>query len=354
MSTQRNSSDPLNPATILSIIEKSLPERASNDQDAPLKSCQDVLAILFHTIMLAVDFRFIGLGEDGTIASSTEEQDTIPRLPKEWNANGPDSYAFRYKHPQSSLMFLIKSIRLAGKFLVHGLAIEDNKTSTLEVVIADYTSASFFPYNGREPLVNGFISESRLKDLISLYKINILQKLIPGLNKPGYEETTQTTPPIRAQGTPQSRNDPYDPLRIPPRVPPTYPAPPVFDDPFSVEGPRTNPFSVGGDDLDPFGFSPLYPRFGVGGIPPPNRGGGMHVGLDHPMFGPRGGIRDDRGFRGGPPTLPRGAVPPGARFDPITPFNTNPRQNVGRNPTYFSGEPDNDEPPPPGYNDMFM
>jgi hypothetical protein len=249
-------------------------------------------------------------------------------------------------------MFLIKSIRLAGKFLVHGLAIEDNKTSTLEVVIADYTSASFFPYNGREPLVNGFISESRLKDLISLYKINILQKLIPGLNKPGYEETTQTTTsPIRSSAS-QPRNDPYDPLRIPPRVPPTYPAPQVFDDPFSVEGPRTNPFSVGRDDLDPFGSGPLFPRFGIGGVPSSGRGGGMHVGLDHPMFGPRGGIRDDRGFRGGPPTLPRGAVPPGARFDPIVPFN--PRPNVGQNPTYFSGEPDNDEPPPPGYNDMFM
>ena len=79
MSTQRNSSDPLNPATILSIIEKSLPERASNDQDAPLKSCQDVLAILFHTIMLAVDFRLVGLGEDGTIGNLAEKNKTTKR-----------------------------------------------------------------------------------------------------------------------------------------------------------------------------------------------------------------------------------------------------------------------------------
>jgi len=86
MSTQRNSSNPLDPAIILSIIENSLPERASNDQyegstsaDTPLKSCQDALAILFHAIMLAVDFRLVGLGEDGTIGNLAEKNKTTKR-----------------------------------------------------------------------------------------------------------------------------------------------------------------------------------------------------------------------------------------------------------------------------------
>lgn len=67
---------------------------------------------------------------------------------------------------------------------------------------------------------------------------------------------------------------------------------------------------------------------------------------------------------------PSGAVPEGARFDPVTPFGPRPgfRPNFGgaggvRLPRGrgesaggmpFSGDPDNDELPPPGYNDMFM
>lgn len=53
-----------------------------------------------------------------------------------------------------------------------------------------------------------------------------------------------------------------------------------------------------------------------------------------------------------PGQLPRGAVPPGARFDPFGPVprggsRTDPRS--GR----FAG-PDPDHLPPPGYDDMFM
>ena len=63
----------------------------------------------------------------------------------------------------------------------------------------------------------------------------------------------------------------------------------------------------------------------------------------------------------GPELLPPGAVPPGARFDPISPFNgiTRPPLRPGQmpppnRPLPRSGEPDFDELTPPGYNDMFM
>ena len=66
----------------------------------------------------------------------------------------------------------------------------------MEIITDDYTSPSFFPFTSEkyhvEPIVHGFISTSRVKDLIDLYKINIVQKLIPGLHKPGYEETGTT------------------------------------------------------------------------------------------------------------------------------------------------------------------
>ncbi|CAG8812329.1 7415_t:CDS:2, partial [Racocetra fulgida] len=112
----------------------------------------------------------------------------------------------------------------------------DNKTCTLEVITNDYTSSSIFPYTAEkqhsEPLANIFISTSRIKDLVSIYKINILQRLIPGLNKPGYEETRTNNTSSNTQSgrrEPQPASD--DPLRIPTSQPPRF-RPPIFDDPY--------------------------------------------------------------------------------------------------------------------------
>ncbi|KAK9762794.1 hypothetical protein K7432_011136, partial [Basidiobolus ranarum] len=63
---------------------------------------------------------------------------------------------------------------------------------------------------------------------------------------------------------------------------------------------------------------------------------------------------DQNPIFGGPNPLPRGSVPPGARFDPIGPFGGQPGQgrfqggNRGRGRGGFSGEPDHDHLPPPG------
>lgn len=43
----------------------------------------------------------------------------------------------------------------------------------------------------------------------------------------------------------------------------------------------------------------------------------MIVGPDHPMFNPSAGMRPAEYFGPGGVRLPPGAVPPGARFDPI-------------------------------------
>jgi proteasome inhibitor subunit 1 (PI31) len=98
----------------------------------------------------------------------------------------------------------------------------------------------------------------------------------------------------------------------------------------------------------------------------------MFVGPDHPMFGDNG-IGSRPSFMGGPggrpPFLPPGAVPPGARFDPIGPFGGPPGRFPGRGgrggfgmggrggmggPGGFRADPDNDEFLPPGnYEDMY-
>ncbi|KAI7864359.1 hypothetical protein BDF14DRAFT_1835590 [Spinellus fusiger] len=91
----------------------------------------------------------------------------------------------------------------------------------------------------------------------------------------------------------------------------------------------------------------------------------MLVGPHHGMYT----MDPDRNNHGleDPSYLPRGSVPPGARFDPIAPFGSPSGRGRGmgmgrggnrfnpRGPSHaFSGEPDNDELMPPGYDSMFM
>lgn len=91
-------------------------------------------------------------------------------------------------------------------------------------------------------------------------------------------------------------------------------------------------------------------------------GGGMTVGPDHPMFGGHGGINPSN------PAMPQhrfppGSIPPGARFDPVSPFGPqsgpafpgrgNGRGNGRGSNMPFSGDPDNDELMPPGAENMY-
>ncbi|PVU93627.1 hypothetical protein BB559_003205 [Furculomyces boomerangus] len=127
--------------------------------------------------------------------------------------------------------------------------------------------------------------------------------------------------------------------------------PPLHEQDFGFK--RVNPLEIGRSDLDPFASE--------SGFVFPGAGGNV-VGPSHPIFGPRRPQQPDSRLFGGPQNLPKGSVPPGARFDPIGPFGDIPgrpgpgnRFNPGSGPggfggsgNYFSGEPDNDEFPPPG------
>lgn len=60
-----------------------------------------------------------------------QEGDQIPAtpLPQDWNAAG-DMFSFRYKHPQSAFIFLLKGVKVGDKLIVHGMAIEVMMRST--------------------------------------------------------------------------------------------------------------------------------------------------------------------------------------------------------------------------------
>lgn len=399
-SSSSSSSDPLDPSAVLETLTQIVTASSSASSTAILRTQHDALAAILHSALIRLDFRLEGLAEEdrfndydaeANAASSSSSTPAASRLPvPAWSRNGPDSYTFRYRHDQSSLTFLIKVIRMASRVLVHGSSVEaqSSRTASLEVGIDEYTSKSFWPYpaagEGREPLVNGFISSSRLKDLLLAFKGKVVQKLVPGLRKEGYQEddgnNDDDASASRAAASSSSQQQQ-------PR-----PRPPIYDDddPLRIPGtgrypePGRNPLAIGDRDLQPLGGMRPPGSFG----PPPlfggGMGGGMHPsGLDDPLFqgGGGGGIGGGGRFpgtgggvpfggggggggRGGPPMgpwggdgfLPPGAVPPGARFDPVGPFGPRPPQG-GPRPPQGSGDPDWDDVRPPrsgDYDSMFQ
>ena len=174
---------------------------------------------------------------------------------------------------------------------------------------------------------------------MSQFKLKIVQKLLPGLQKEGYmeESTATTTTSSSAHLASQDQRNPR------PR-PLTPPDAPDFN-PYPQSALPRNPLEIGRRDLDPFPANPFAPPSMF-----PNGGDGMFVGSDHPIFGRGRGARGpfaDRGPWGGDGFLPPLGAPPGARFDPVGPGpfgGNNGRRPGGRN----LREPDNDDFIPPG------
>ncbi len=295
--------------------------------------------------MLTVGFRLKGLGEDHKIGTSLKVQ-LLPRgktdsdaeapsdlsepppLPQQWNSSTSDDYAFRYTHDQSSLQYLLKVSRLGSKSVINCLAIGDDKVRAFDLRTKDFVSESSLPFTisssggANEAALSirkVFISPGRIADAASLYKINVLQKVAPGLQKEGYEESAHAASQRRDQGAarrpelgregdegpardplrddrlpPLAQPRPYgDPLAAEPRRP--YPAgdfpPPGFEDEYEINRPgggigrARRPLNIGERDLYPPGLGPHDPLRG-GGFGP--GGGGMHPTFDDPMFGGRG------------------------------------------------------------------
>lgn len=244
----------------------------------------------------------------------------------------------------------MKVTRLGSKAVVFGMGVGDDKTNSFDVAVKDYISESSLPFAARRPsddeagaseeqrrknrLQDVFISPGRLADLAALFKLKVIQRVIPGLQKEGYDETapsgadaasaSETQRPSRTGRLDQS--DPYtDPLRIgPDRYPPParpfpfndpladpprrpHPVgdfpPPGFEDEYEMNRPPRavplpgrdgrNPLDIGHDDLYPPGLGPHDPLRGTfipgGGLPRPGGGGGMHPTFDDPLFGGRRG-----------------------------------------------------------------
>ncbi|KAH8681550.1 PI31 proteasome regulator N-terminal-domain-containing protein [Xylariales sp. PMI_506] len=342
--------NPLNPSAILKGMADALPTHAPGDTTSDLSSSHEALSLFTHACMVSLGFRLLGFDEEKTIEAECRE--LAPRLPENWNASF-NTCAFVYAHSQSALRFLIKVDKIGGKAEIRGMAIQDDRIARAEVTARDFISNGALPVRITltddsaedradlpEKLQAVFINEPRIIDLATLIKVNIIQKLLPSLQKEGYEESPDDRAarddadeagrrPPRQPSMPNPMPQPAhpypfnDPLSPPPSRNPVpigdFP-PPDFEDPYDINRPPGRgglrpgaaPFgNLGADDLNPPGLGPhdpLRPSIGIGGLPRPGGPRGMHPTFDDPLFGNMGG---DPEFDS--------QIPPGARYDPVGP-----------------------------------
>jgi len=310
----------LEPIQVFSAIENDKPK---------FNNTTDAIAVVLHYVMVLEGYHL-----EGVPASDS----TKP--PEKWNQSN-EIYSFRYKHNRSSMTFSLKCLILEDKLLVHAVAIENTKNIfDLELCIDDYVDKNI-NLSDYAKLYKNF------DKLVTLFKVNISRKLVPEINKPGYEENTTAAASTNTNNNNNNRNDniDYDPLRIGPIRQP----PPSNYDPLRVGGPPIYgpPFGIGTGDRFPAITPPLPGMGGFGGNT------GNWIGPNHPGFGINSPFAPDTAF--GQP-LPRGAVPPGARFDPFGPptgpFGSGSRGSQGRGPPGFGPNPDH-ERVPSEYDDMF-
>ncbi|GAA5820921.1 hypothetical protein JCM11251_001877 [Rhodosporidiobolus azoricus] len=361
-------------------------------QDTALTSPTQALALLLHSIHSALSFRLVSPSPLSPPTNATERQgdgeggEAHPnRLPEGWPQQGGE-LKFRYKHHQSSLEFVITVVELGDRALVAGAAVDNpSSSSTFDLLLRDYFSPTSL--SPSSPLTVStslsptlpFSAPHRLADLILLYRLNVLQKLIPGLRKDGYEEVSERdlsgsggASGSGAQGGGGRRQGAGGGAQggrggyLPDRGGPMGMFPPgrspsgsgggggaPDNDPLRIPGSGGrggggfgSPLAeIGRRDLDPLGgmggtFGGGLPGglggfggfggggggFGGGG----GDGGGMFMGPDHPLFRERfgpGGVGGNVGGGGegrrwgGDGYLPPGGAPPGARFDPVGPVN---------------------------------
>ncbi|KAK9506841.1 hypothetical protein O3M35_008703 [Rhynocoris fuscipes] len=241
-----------------------------------LKKKEDVLTLMIHFLLIKAGYKCVGLGDDKTTTGSESGSET---LPEQWN--GSTNFSLRY-------------VLNGDLYILRGVPVDDNIVyNFLRVDTLAVTNVAF-NVNETVDAIKG-----PLEKLFKNKESEVVEKIrIELLNTgPGKDISTQTpaansnstSTQQKQTGTSPSPPQPNPPPLHVPRIPDAVP------DPIWVN-PDQDPLRVGRSDLDPFG-----------------RGGGM---IFNP-FGPRGSLPDPgAGIPGG---LPRGSVPPGARFDPFGP-----------------------------------
>ncbi|XP_014475550.1 PREDICTED: proteasome inhibitor PI31 subunit [Dinoponera quadriceps] len=255
---------------------------------------EDVIILFAHWYLVKHGLRCIGTG-DNIIFDASEKGSEL--LPKEWNIDL--SYTLRYI--RNGKLFLLSGIKADDEILINLVKLEDDSITNIAFAIERTVLGLHGPLETIIPSYEKIIRRLQKDFLKPLYKFSLID--LGNVKEAGTQTTASNTssctrdrPPLDCKYW--SRN-------------------PIPD--------NTDPGRVGAADLYPGG-----------------QGGGM-------IFNPFGGhpyarVPESLGIPG---ILPSGAIPPGARFDPIVPPDLEP-------PRPSRLRPDADHLPPPGYGDMFM
>ncbi|KAI0244451.1 hypothetical protein L0F63_002122 [Massospora cicadina] len=198
---------------------------------------------------------------EGWLSSCRKETaDPYPRLPSGWNAAEP--YCFEYMHPLSQYHFQFKSITAGNRLFTHATALETRETYSFDVVSEEYVcNHALFPLRvgsagppAELDLGRLFSGRGTFKNYLTEFQLQIVQKLVPGLQKESCLET-----PLEEE-TRASFSQPRSP-----------PGPRDNSGPAGADAAPSNfqqgrhPLAYGDRDLDPLGgVGPGLPRFGVG------------------------------------------------------------------------------------------
>uniref|UniRef100_A0A6M2E5B3 Proteasome inhibitor PI31 subunit n=1 Tax=Amblyomma tuberculatum TaxID=48802 RepID=A0A6M2E5B3_9ACAR len=258
------------------------------------KSKSDALVLLVHYLLVRSGKRCQGTGEDWSKSPKSTEL-----LPDGWNDNQA-VYTLRYASIQGSERYVLKVIPSGSFLLVNVLNVRKERTASTNVTTDKFSTGEF------EDLSSAY---KNLDDLVS----KVSQEVVSALET--IDSTSQASASREASRNVSQENNP---LHIPSRQP-------------GIEWtPQPDVPRLGQRDLDPFYHGPPG-------------GGGM-------IMDPRQLPRPHHSDPGvGIPGIPRGSIPPGARFDPFGP----PRPNVPGPAMRFSVPNPDHLPPPPDYDDMF-
>ncbi|GFW28011.1 proteasome inhibitor PI31 subunit [Trichonephila clavipes] len=254
-----------------------------------IKSKQDCVVAALHCLLINESLQCVGVGEE---FSENDGNYTTELLPGQWNDN-QEVYTLRYISKDAKNRYLIKIVK-AGHIMHINIVLNEDKTATMSCNIEKLVTDDFKNYSS---------AYNDLNPLKDAFQKDIVQKILSKSSTPSTSKPTEKKTPLRVGGASVSR-------------------PPVSILPdFGNE--NSNPFPMG---------QPAFPAVGGRDLDPLGRGQGGML-LDPSSFGVPRSYMPPMG-RGG---LPRGAVPPGARFDPFGP-------NI-RGPNRFEPSPDHFRPP---------
>lgn len=256
---------------------------------------EDILVVLIHWVLIKNGYKSIGLGSD--TKDFTGDEPASELLPKDWNKSA--TYGLRYVNSRE--LFILRGVAAEDDIVFNLMRANDQKVSSITFKTSQTVKTLNGPLSELVPSYNDVIA--KIKDSL-LIPVDVLS------SKAVHTQTTRTD-----QRPPPRFNEYPDPLQVGPVREPE-------------RSRYADPLSIGRSDLDP-----------LGSFAPPGSGGMIFD--PFPLSRPPPGL----GVPGG--LLPRGAVPPGARFDPIGP-------DVRPIPPPRRPPPDSDHLPPPGYDDMFM